>query len=193
MALNLSILDHSKWPALLKVARLDRPIGSLLLLWPTLAALWIAAEGTPSLHLLIVFSLGTLLTRSAGCVVNDLADQKLDGHVKRTALRPLATGEIVSRDAIEFMVLLLLISLGLVLTTNLMTIVWAIGAVAAAGIYPFFEANHAPAASGSGDCVFLRYSDGLCCYGRTNHGRDWPLILGESHLGHRLRHLLCHG
>ena len=124
MALNLSILDHSKWPALLKVARLDRPIGSLLLLWPTLAALWIAAEGTPSLHLLIVFSLGTLLTRSAGCVVNDLADQKLDGHVKRTALRPLATGEIVSRDAIEFMVLLLLVSLGLVLTTNLMTIVW---------------------------------------------------------------------
>ena len=91
MALNLSILDHSKWPALLKVARLDRPIGSLLLLWPTLAALWIAAEGTPSLHLLIVFSLGTLLTRSAGCVVNDLADQKLDGHVKRTALRPFFT------------------------------------------------------------------------------------------------------
>ena len=139
MALNLSILDHSKWPALLKVARLDRPIGSLLLLWPTLAALWIAAGGIPSLHLLIVFSLGTLLTRSAGCVVNDLADQKLDKHVKRTALRPLATGEITSRDAIEFLVLLLIVSFGLVLTTNLMTIAWAIGAVAAAGIYPFLK------------------------------------------------------
>jgi len=139
MALNLSILDHSKWPALLKAARLDRPIGSLLLLWPTLAALWIAAGGIPSLHLLIVFSLGTLLTRSAGCVVNDLADQKLDKHVKRTALRPLATGEITSRDAIEFLVLLLIVSFGLVLTTNLMTIAWAIGAVAAAGIYPFLK------------------------------------------------------
>ena len=139
MALNLSILDHSKCPALLKAARLDRPIGSLLLLWPTLAALWIAAGGIPSLHLLIVFSLGTLLTRSAGCVVNDLADQKLDKHVKRTALRPLATGEITSRDAIEFLVLLLIVSFGLVLTTNLMTIAWAIGAVAAAGIYPFLK------------------------------------------------------
>ena len=137
MALNLSILDHSKWPALLKVARLDRPIGSLLLLWPTLVALWIAAGGIPSLHLLIVFSLGTLLTRSAGCVVNDLADQKLDKHVKRTALRPLATGEITSRDAIEFLVLLLLISLGLVLTTNLMTIVWAIGAGRPPAFTPF--------------------------------------------------------
>lgn len=91
------------------------------------------------MHLLIVFSLGTLLTRSAGCVVNDLADQKLDKHVKRTALRPLATGEIASRDAIEFMVLLLIVSFGLVLTTNLMTIAWAIGAVAAAGIYPFLK------------------------------------------------------
>ena len=91
------------------------------------------------MHLLIVFSLGTLLTRSAGCVVNDLADQKLDKHVKRTALRPLATGEITSRDAIEFLVLLLIVSFGLVLTTNLMTIAWAIGAVAAAGIYPFLK------------------------------------------------------
>ena len=77
------------------------------------------------MHLLIVFSLGTLLTRSAGCIVNDLADQKLDKHVKRTALRPLATGEITSRDAIEFLVLLLIVSFGLVLTTNLMTIAWA--------------------------------------------------------------------
>ena len=184
MALNLSILDHSKWPALLKVARLDRPIGSLLLLWPTLAALWIAAGGIPSLHLLIVFSLGTLLTRSAGCVVNDLADQKLDKHVKRTALRPLATGEITSRDAIEFLVLLLIVSFGLVLTTNLMTIAWAIGAVAAAGIYPFLKRiTHLPQV-GLGDCVFLRYSDGLCRCGGTISERlaycSWRISSGSS-------------
>ena len=154
-----------------------RPIGSLLLLWPTLAALWIAAGGTPSLHLLIVFSLGTLLTRSAGCVVNDLADQKLDDTSNEPRSGPWQPVRFL-RDAIEFMVLLLLVSLGLVLTTNLMTIVWAIGAGGRRHL-PLFEANHSPAASGSGDCVFLRYSDGLCCHGRADHGRDWLLFLAN--------------
>ena len=84
----------------LALMRADKPVGTLLLLWPTLAALWFAAEGFPPLGLIVVFTLGTFLMRSAGCVINDIADRKVDGHVARTAARPLATGAVSTRNAV---------------------------------------------------------------------------------------------
>ena len=96
---------HSAWPALVarldayeRLIRLDKPIGILLLLWPTLTGLWIAAEGRPHGLLVVIFTVGTVLMRSAGCAVNDWADRSFDAHVKRTAARPLAAGEIAPRD-----------------------------------------------------------------------------------------------
>ena len=145
MSLATLLIPREKWLALLQVARLDRPIGSLLLLWPTLCALWMAAGALPSLHLIFVFTMGTLLTRSAGCIANDLADRNFDGHVKRTAQRPLATGRLRPIEALGFMVFLLAIALVLVLTTNLNTLLWAIGAVLVAGVYPLLKrVTHLP-------------------------------------------------
>ena len=107
--------------ALLKLVRFDRPIGTLLLLWPTLGALWIAAEGTPEPRLVIIFCLGTLLMRSAGCIVNDLADRHWDGSVTRTRERPLVTGAVTVTQARALFLLLCLASFGLVLLTNTLT------------------------------------------------------------------------
>jgi 4-hydroxybenzoate polyprenyltransferase len=128
-----------KLPHLLSVSRLDKPIGIYLLLWPTLWGLWIAAGGFPGWHLLIVFVLGTVLTRSAGCIINDIADRKFDAGVKRTANRPLVTGQLDLKDAVIFMASLLLAALILVLTTNAMTILLAFIAAAVAGTYPFMK------------------------------------------------------
>ena len=100
--------------------RADKPIGTYLLLWPTLWALWIAADGWPTLNLIIIFSLGVFLTRSAGCVINDFADRKVDGHVKRTRNRPLPSGRITAKEAIWLFVLLMLASLVLVLVEKSM-------------------------------------------------------------------------
>jgi len=124
---------------LLAVARLDKPVGTLLLLWPTLAALWIAAEGWPGWHLLLVFVLGTFLTRSAGCVVNDIADRKFDPFVERTQDRPLAQGVITVRAALLWMGVLLGLAAILVLTTNVLTIVLAAVGACFAGLYPFMK------------------------------------------------------
>jgi 4-hydroxybenzoate polyprenyltransferase len=126
-----------KGPLLIQVSRLDRPVGSVLLLWPTLWALWIAAQGFPGWHLLSVFCLGTLLTRSAGCIINDIADRKIDPHVERTQHRPLATGKLSVFTALLFMAFLLFICLLLVLSTNLHTFLLAIAAALIAGLYPF--------------------------------------------------------
>ena len=123
----------------LALTRLDKPIGIYLLLWPTLSALWIAAEGWPGWHLLIVFSLGTLLTRSAGCIVNDLADQKFDVAVQRTKGRPLVTGRVDSTEAMILAISLLFVCLLLVLTTNLYTVLLSVVAVIVATIYPFMK------------------------------------------------------
>jgi len=132
-------------PLLIQVSRLDRPVGSVLLLWPTLWALWIAAEGFPGWHLLSVFCLGTLLTRSAGCIINDIADRKIDPQVERTRHRPLATGQLNVFTAILFMAFLLFISLLLVLSTNLHTFLLAIAAAFIAGLYPFVKRiSHLP-------------------------------------------------
>lgn len=124
---------------LIQLARLDRPIGIYLLLWPTLFALWLAADGFPGWHLLIVFSLGTALTRSAGCIINDIADRDFDNKVQRTANRPLTTGQISLPEAVIFMLGLLFIALILVLTTNLYTLVLAFLAALVAAAYPLMK------------------------------------------------------
>lgn len=122
-----------------RLVRLDRPIGILLLLWPTWWALWIAAEGFPSAWVFIVFTVGVTLMRSAGCAINDFADRAIDGHVLRTQSRPLATQEISSTEAIAIFVTLSLISFGLVLLTNTLTVQLSFVAVLLAAIYPFMK------------------------------------------------------
>ena len=134
-----------QWRPWIQITRLDKPVGSYLLLWPTFWALWIAAAGTPSLANLIIFSLGVFLMRSAGCVINDFADRKVDGHVKRTSDRPLATGALSSRAALTGFALLCLVAFLLVLLTNRMTILLSFGGVALAFIYPFMKRHtHLP-------------------------------------------------
>jgi 4-hydroxybenzoate polyprenyltransferase len=121
----------------LNLIRWDRPAGTYLLLWPTLAALWIAAGGFPGWHLLIVFGLGTFLMRSAGCAVNDVADRDFDKHVKRTAQRPVTSGAISVKAALIFGAVLALIAFALVLTTNAITIAWSFAALTVSIFYPF--------------------------------------------------------
>ncbi|HET8897663.1 MAG TPA: 4-hydroxybenzoate octaprenyltransferase [Rhodanobacteraceae bacterium] len=122
---------------LLVLIRMDRPIGALLLLWPTWWALWLAAKGFPPLKLLVVFTLGVFVMRSAGCAINDFADRKLDPKVQRTAGRPLAAGRVTPRDALVVFVVLLLVALGLVFLTNPLTIKLSLVGAALALLYPF--------------------------------------------------------
>ncbi len=121
----------------LNLIRWDRPAGTWLLLWPTLAALWIAARGFPGWHLLVVFVLGTFLMRSAGCAVNDVADRDFDKHVKRTAMRPVTSGAVSPKEALLLGAALALAAFGLVLTTNATTIAWSFVALAVSVFYPF--------------------------------------------------------
>ncbi|MBC7995149.1 MAG: 4-hydroxybenzoate octaprenyltransferase [Rhizobacter sp.] len=121
----------------LSLVRWDRPAGSYLLLWPTLSALWIAAQGFPGWHLLIVFVLGTFLMRSAGCAVNDVADRDFDKHVKRTAERPVTSGAVSAKEALALGAVLAFIAFLLVLTTNAATIAWSVAALAVSIFYPF--------------------------------------------------------
>ncbi len=121
----------------LQLIRWDRPAGWLLLLWPTLSALWLASHGFPGWHLLVVFTLGTFLMRSAGCCLNDVADRDFDRHVKRTAERPVTSGKLSSREALAVGAVLALCAFGLVLTTNITAIAWSFAALAIAIIYPF--------------------------------------------------------
>lgn len=120
-----------------RLARLHRPIGILLLLWPMLWALWIAAAGVPSLKVLVIFVLGTVVMRSAGCVINDYADRNFDGHVERTRGRPLPSGTVTPREALLLFTVLLTIAAALVLVTNRMTIMLAAGGALLAITYPF--------------------------------------------------------
>ena len=123
----------------LKLMRLHRPIGIWLLLWPTLWALWFAADGAPPQSILIIFVLGTVIVRSAGCIINDLADRKIDRHVWRTADRPLATGEVAPTEAVFLFVGLMLIALGLVMTMNRTTLYFAAAGAFVTVIYPFMK------------------------------------------------------
>jgi 4-hydroxybenzoate polyprenyltransferase len=124
-------------PLYLDLIRWDRPAGTLLLLWPTLSALWIAADGFPGWHLLIVFVLGTLLMRSAGCAANDVADRDFDRHVKRTANRPVTSGAIGVGEALTLAAALAGVAFALALTTNLAAVAWSIVALAVTLVYPF--------------------------------------------------------
>ncbi len=121
----------------LDLIRWNRPAGWLLLLWPTLSALWIASNGFPGWHLLVVFVLGTILMRSAGCCLNDVADRDFDKHVKRTANRPVTSGALTSKEALMLGAVLALFAFGLVLTTNRATILLSFAALAVAVIYPY--------------------------------------------------------
>jgi 4-hydroxybenzoate polyprenyltransferase len=136
------LLQSAIWHKLVlyaKLVRLDKPIGSLLLLWPTLSALWLASAGKPSLQLILIFSIGTILMRSAGCAINDYADQEFDRHVKRTADRPLTSGKISGREALLIAALFALISFTLILPLNSLTKQLSLVAVLIAASYPYFK------------------------------------------------------
>jgi 4-hydroxybenzoate polyprenyltransferase len=126
-----------KFRLYLQLIRWDRPAGWLLLLWPTLSALWVAAHGFPGWHLLTVFTLGTILMRSAGCCLNDVADRDFDKHVKRTAQRPVTRGAVSPKEALMLGAVLALLAFGLVLTTNAATIAWSFAALGVAVVYPY--------------------------------------------------------
>ncbi|WP_229779388.1 4-hydroxybenzoate octaprenyltransferase [Pseudomonas matsuisoli] len=128
-----------RWRDFWVLARMNKPIGIYLLLWPTLWALWIAAEGVPSVKNLVIFVFGTVLMRAAGCVINDYADRNFDGHVSRTRERPMATGHISAKEALGFAAILVVIAFGLVLLTNATTVWLSFGAVAIAALYPFMK------------------------------------------------------
>nr|WP_213014352.1 4-hydroxybenzoate octaprenyltransferase [Erwinia persicina] len=129
----------SKVAAYSRLMRIDKPIGSLLLLWPTLWALWLAGRQAPPLNVLLVFVLGVFFMRAAGCVVNDFADRKIDGFVKRTRERPLPSGAVTPREAKLLFAGLVLISFALVLTMNSMTIWLSLGGLGLAWLYPFMK------------------------------------------------------
>lgn len=122
-----------------RLMRFDKPIGILLLLWPTLWALWLAAGGLPDIKTLAIFVAGVVVMRAAGCIINDYADRHIDGHVARTRARPIATGQISPQAALFGFACLLLIGLALVLQTNRTTLYLSFGAVALASLYPFMK------------------------------------------------------
>lgn len=129
----------NKWRSYIQLMRLDKPIGSFLLLWPTLWALFLASNGMPDVKILIIFILGVVFMRSAGCVINDYADRHIDGKVKRTLQRPLAIGAVSEKEAKILFVLLILLSFFLVLQLNLYAIVLSVAAAILAFIYPFMK------------------------------------------------------
>nr|WP_257469427.1 4-hydroxybenzoate octaprenyltransferase [Pantoea allii] len=129
----------TKWQAYSRLMRIDKPIGALLLLWPTLWALWLAKMTVPALPTLAVFVAGVFVMRAAGCVINDYADRKVDGHVERTRHRPLASGAVTAKEAKMLFVVLGLIAFALVLSMNLMTIMLSVVGLALAWVYPFMK------------------------------------------------------
>ncbi|MEH6453086.1 MAG: 4-hydroxybenzoate octaprenyltransferase [Psychromonas sp.] len=135
----MSSFSKEKFQAYAQLMRIDKSIGTLLLLWPTLWALWIAAQGFPDLGVLIVFIAGVFLMRSAGCVINDFADRKIDGFVERTKNRPLPSGRATSNEAIGLFIVLAVVSFLLVLTQNTLTILLSFAGVILAFSYPFMK------------------------------------------------------
>ena len=129
----------NQFPHYVRLMRLDKPIGILLLLWPTLWSLWLAAKGLPRWDLLVIFTLGVIVMRSAGCVINDFADREIDGKVHRTQNRPLATGAINPRSALILFTALCLIAFGLVMLTDPLTIKLSVGGLVLAASYPFMK------------------------------------------------------
>lgn len=135
----------AKWNAYWRLMRFDKPIGILLLLWPTMWALWIAGAGRPSLKNILVFGAGVVLMRAAGCIMNDVADRNFDPQVARTRSRPLAAGELTVRQALGMFMILMLLAFLLVLLTNALTVKLAFAGAALAASYPFFKrVTHLP-------------------------------------------------
>jgi 4-hydroxybenzoate polyprenyltransferase len=135
----------AKWNAYLRLMRFDKPIGILLLLWPTLWALWIAGQGRPTVKNTLIFCAGVVLMRAAGCTMNDMADRDFDPHVERTRSRPLAAGELNLREAATAFAILILLAFGLVLMTNALTIKLDFIGAALTATYPFFKrVTHLP-------------------------------------------------
>lgn len=132
-------LLQSRLALYVKLVRLDKPIGILLLLWPTLSALWIASNGVPSWQHLLIFTLGTVLMRSAGCAINDFADRDFDKHVQRTAERPLTSGKIHAWEAVFVALTLAAISFVLIWPLNALTKQLSVAALVVAGSYPYFK------------------------------------------------------
>jgi 4-hydroxybenzoate polyprenyltransferase len=130
---------HARWPAFVLLTRLNRPIGTYLLLWPTLGALWLAADGWPDWKLIVVFTLGTWIMRSAGCCINDYADANIDGDVLRTENRAIVTGQVTRKEALYCFVGFCLLAFLLLLTLNTLTIMMSLGAVVLTAIYPFMK------------------------------------------------------
>ncbi|HEX4509321.1 MAG TPA: 4-hydroxybenzoate octaprenyltransferase [Burkholderiaceae bacterium] len=172
---NSTPLPHRPAPRpvdYLDLIRWNRPAGWLLLLWPTLAALWIAADGFPGWHLLVVFVLGTILMRSAGCCINDVADREFDRHVKRTAQRPVTAGRVSVRQALGLGALLALLAFGLVLTTNAPTILLSFAALAMAIAYPYAKR----VVSMPQAVLGIAFSFGIpMAFSAVQGGREWSL------------------
>ncbi|MDO8906896.1 MAG: 4-hydroxybenzoate octaprenyltransferase [Pseudohongiella sp.] len=138
LAKNLPLV-HARAPAFILLTRANKPIGTYLLLWPTLTALWLAARGWPDWHLIVIFALGTWLMRSAGCCINDFADSAVDGSVKRTEGRAIVTGQVTRKEAISCFLVLCMLSATLLLFLNTFTMMMSLGAVALTAIYPFMK------------------------------------------------------
>jgi 4-hydroxybenzoate polyprenyltransferase len=156
----------------LNLIRWDRPAGWLLLLWPTLSALWMAADGFPGWHLTLVFVLGTVLMRSAGCCVNDVADRAFDRHVKRTALRPVTSGAVSVKEALAVGAVLALAAFALVLTTNPPTILLSVAALAVTLAYPYAKRVVAMPQAVLG----VAFSFGIpMAFAAAQGGREWSL------------------
>jgi 4-hydroxybenzoate polyprenyltransferase len=137
----------SRWLLYIRLMRLDKPVGIYLLLWPTLWAVWIAANGAPSWWLVLVFVAGVVLMRSAGCVINDYADRHIDSKVERTRERPLTSGQVTEREALILFIVLVLCAFMLVLTLNRLTILLSLGGAFLAASYPFMKRyTHLPQA-----------------------------------------------
>ena len=132
-------MTQEKLNLYIRLVRLDKPIGILLLLWPTLWGLWLAAGGVPPMKELFIFVMGTILMRSAGCAINDYADREFDKHVARTADRPLTSGQVSGKEAVAVAVILALTAGGLALMLNALSIKLAVVAAILAGSYPFFK------------------------------------------------------
>jgi 4-hydroxybenzoate polyprenyltransferase len=164
----------------LELIRWNRPAGWLLLLWPSLAALWIAADGFPGWHLTLVFLLGTILMRSAGCCVNDVADREFDLHVKRTAQRPVTSGRIGVKEALAVGAALALAAFVLVLSTNLATVAWSFAGLALAVIYPYAKRHVSMPQAVLG----VAFSFGIpMAFAAVNGGPVWEIFGHAAHFG----------
>ena len=172
-------LSFSNWRAYMQLTRLDKPIGIYLLLWPTIWALVIAADGLPSLGITLIFIAGVVLMRSAGCVINDYADRKVDGSVKRTNARPLVSGTVTEREALQLFALADHCLVGC-------------GAISG-GLLSVYEAIYAHAASGIGGCIWLGDPHGVCRHSGLSAAGRLVAIYCKSYLDHCVRHVLRHG